>query len=89
MRSFVFYSMVVLMIVWTAFFIMELAYVYFSSPAVATVAASEFAMADIGQFYVTIRTEFWGIASGARVAVWALPMLVFAILSAATQPAGR
>ena len=35
MRSFIFYFMIVLMIAWTAVFIMELAYVYFSSTAVA------------------------------------------------------
>ena len=89
MRSFIFYSMIVLMIVWTAVFIMELAFVYFTSPAVATFAASGFTMTDVGQFYVTIRDGLWSITSGARVAVWALPMIVLAIISAVSQPTAR
>ncbi len=86
MRSFTFYSVVVLMIVWTAIFILELALVYFTSPAVATFAASGFTMTDVGQFYVTIRDGLWSITSGARMAVWALPMIVLALVSAVTLP---
>ncbi len=89
MRSFTFYSVIVLMIVWTAVFIMELAFVYLTSPAVATFAASGFTMTDVGQFYVTIRDGLWSIASGARVAVWSLPMIVLAIITAVTQPTAR
>ncbi len=89
MRSFTFYSVIVLMIVWTAVFIMELAFVYLTSPAVATFAASDFTMTDVGQFYVTIRDGLWSIASGARVAVWSLPMIVLAIITAVTQPTAR
>jgi hypothetical protein len=48
MRSFIFYLMVVLMIVWTAVFIMELSYVYFSSTAVAAMAGTEQSVADFG-----------------------------------------
>ena len=79
MRSFIFYSMIVLMIVWTAVFITELAYVYFSSTAVA-------AMAGTGS---SLRDDFWGPDSAARVAVWGIPMLVLSIISAVTQPAAR
>jgi hypothetical protein len=89
MRSFTFYSVIVLMIVWTAVFIMELAFVYLTSPAVATFAASGFTMTDVGQFYVTIRDGLWSIASGARVAVWSLPMIVLAIITAVSQPTAR
>ncbi len=89
MRSFTFHSMLFLMIVWTAVFIMELTFVYFTSSAVATFTASGFTMTDVGQFYVTIRDGFWSIASGARVAVWALPMIVLVLISAVTQPTAR
>ena len=89
MRSFNFYSVVVLMIVWNAIFILEMALVYFTSPAVATFAASGFTMTDVGQFYVTIRDGLWSITSGARVAVWSLPMIVLAIISAVSQPTAR
>jgi hypothetical protein len=89
MRSFTFYSMVLLMIVWTAIFIMELAFVYFTSSAVATFTASGYSLTDVGQFYVTIREGLWTITSGARVAVWALPMIVMAIISAVSQPTAR
>ena len=89
MRSFTFYSMVFLMIVWTAIFIMELAFVYFTSSAVATFTASGYSLTDVGQFYVTIREGLWTITSGARVAVWALPMIVMAIISAVSQPTAR
>ena len=89
MRSFIFYLMVVLMIVWTAVFIMELSYVYFSSTAVASMAGTEQSMDDFGVFYDTIRTDFWGPEAAARVAVWGLPMVVLAIISAVTQPAPR
>ncbi len=89
MRSFTFYSVVVLMIVWTAIFILEMALVYFTSPAVATFAASGFTVTDGGQFYVTIREGLWSITSGARVAVWSLPMNVLAIISAVSQPTAR
>ena len=89
MRSLTFYSVIVLMIVWTAVFIMELAFVYLTSPAVATFAASGFTMTDVGQFYVTIRDGLWSIASGARVAVWSLPMIVLAIITAVSQPTAR
>ncbi len=89
MRSFTFYSVVVLMIVWTAIFILELALVYFTSPAVATFAASGFTMTDVGQFYVTIRDGLWSITSGALVAVWALPMIVLVLISAVSQPTAR
>ena len=89
MRSFSFYSVVVLMIVWTAVFIMELSFVYFTSPAVATFAASGSTMTDVGQFYVTIRDGLWSITSGALVAVWALPMIVLVLISAVTQPTAQ
>jgi len=89
MRSFIFYLMIVLMIVWTAVFIMELSYVYFSSTAVAAMAGTEQSVADFGVFYDTIRAGFWGPEAAARVAVWGLPMVVLAIISAVTQPAPR
>ncbi len=89
MRSFIFYSMIVLMIVWSAVFIMEMAYVYFSSTAVAAMAGTERSLGDFGVFYDTIREGFWGSDAAARVAVWGLPMMVLAILSAVTQPAPR
>ena len=89
MRSFTFYSVVVLMIVWTAIFILEMALVYFTSPAVATFAASGFTMTDVGQFYVTIRDGLWSITSGARVAVWGLPMIVLVLISAVSQPTAQ
>ncbi len=89
MRSFIFYSMIVLMIVWSAVFIMEMAYVYFSSTAVAAMAGTERSLGDFGVFYDTIREGFWGLDAAARVAVWGLPMMVLAILSAVTQPAPR
>ena len=89
MRSFIFYTMVVLMIVWTAIFVMEIAYVYFSSAAVAAMAGTEQNLGDFGVFYDTIREEFWGPDGAARVAVWGLPMVVLAIITAVTQPAAR
>jgi hypothetical protein len=89
MRSFIFYSMVVLMIVWTSVFIMEMAYVYFSSTAVAAMAGTAHNLGDFGVFYDTIRDGFWGPDAAARVAVWGLPMVVLAIISAVTQPAPR
>ena len=89
MRSFIYYSMVVLMVVWTAFFVLELAYVYFSSPAIAALSESGYSLTDFGQFYDRMRLQFWSITAGARVAVWALPMIVFAIITAVTQPEGR
>ena len=46
MRSFIFYVMVVLMIAWTALFIMEMAYVYFSSTAVAAMAGTQHSLSD-------------------------------------------
>jgi len=89
MRSFIFYLMVVLMIVWTALFVMELSYVYYSSTAVAAMAGTEQNLDDYGAFYDTIRAGFWGPEAAARVAVWGLPMVVLAIISAVTQPAPR
>jgi len=89
MRSFIFYAMVVLMIVWTAVFIMEMAYVYFSSTAVAAMAGTEHSLGDFGVFYDTIRKDFWGPDAAARVAVWGVPMVVLCIISAVTQPAAR
>ncbi len=89
MRNFIFYAMVVLMIVWTAVFIMELAYVYYSSTAVAAMAGTEHSLADFGVFYDTIRESFWGPDAAARVAVWGVPMIVLCIISAVTQPATR
>ena len=89
MRSFIFYSMIVLMIVWSAVFIMEMAYVYFSSTAVAAMAGTEQSLGGFGVFYDTIRDGFWGPAAAARVAVWGLPMMVLAIITAVTQPAPR
>ncbi len=89
MRSFTFYSVVVLMIVWTAIFIFEMAIVYFTSPAVATFAASGFNMTDGGKFYVTISEGLWSITSGARVAVWGLPMIVLVLISAVSQPTAQ
>ena len=71
MRSFIFYLMVVLMIVWTAVFIMELSYVYFSSTVVAAMAGTEQSVADFGVFYDTIRAGFWGPEAAARVALGA------------------
>jgi hypothetical protein len=87
MRSFIFYSMIVLMIVWSAVFIMEMAYVYFSSTAVAAMAGTDPSLDGFGAFYDTIRDGFWGPVAAARVAVWGLPMMVLAIISAVTQPA--
>ena len=89
MRSFLFYLVVVLMIVWTAVFVMEMAYVYFSSTAVASMAGTERSLGDFGAFYDTVRADFWGPSAAARVAVWGLPMVVLAIISAVTQPAPR
>ena len=89
MRSFIFYVMIVLMIVWTAAFIMELAYVYFSSTAVASMAGTEANLSNFGAFYDTIREGFWGPDAAARVAVWGVPMVVLSIISAVSQPAPR
>ena len=89
MRSFIFYLMIVLMIVWTAAFIMELAYVYFSSTAVASMTGTEANLSNFGAFYDTIREGFWGPGAAARVAVWGVPMVVLSIISAVSQPAPR
>ena len=89
MRSFIFYLMILLMIVWTAAFIMELAYVYFSSTAVASMAGTEANLSNFGAFYDTIREGFWGPGAAARVAVWGVPMVVLSIISAVSQPAPR
>ena len=89
MRSFIFYSMIVLMIIWTAVFIMEMAYVYYSSTAVAAMAGTEHSLGDFGVFYDTIRAGFWGPDAAARVAVWGIPMIVLSIISAVTQPTPR
>ncbi len=89
MRSFIFYAMAVLMVLWTTVFMIELAYVYYGSEAVVTLKASEFTVADLFGFYDTARAEVWSATSAARLAVWALPMIVFAILSALTQPPPR
>ena len=89
MRSFIFYFMIVLMIAWTAVFIMELAYVYFSSTAVAAMAGTESSLGNLGAFYDTIREDFWGPEAAARVAVWGVPMVVLSIISAVSQPAPR
>ena len=89
MRSFIFYLMIVLMIAWTAVFIMEMAYVYFSSTAVASMAGTEASLGNFGAFYDTIREGFWGPGAAARVAVWGLPMVVLSIISAVSQPAPR
>ena len=86
MRSFVFYVMVLLMIVWSAVFLMELAYLYYSSETVTAFLAGDMMMVNVAQFYDLVRDDFWSLSSAARVAVWALPMLVFAIISAETQP---
>ena len=89
MRSFIFYSMIVLMIIWTAVFIMEMAYVYYSSTAVAAMAGTEHSLGDFGVFYHTIRAGFWGPDAAARVAVWGIPMIILSIISAVTQPTPR
>ena len=52
-------------------------------------AGTEQSVADFGVFYDTIRAGFWGPEAAARVAVWGLPMVVLAIISAVTQPAPR
>ena len=89
MRSFIFYTAVVLMIAWTAAFIFELVHVYGSSTAIAAMAGTERSLADFGVFYDTVRGGFWGPEAAARVAVWSLPMVVLAIITAVTQPAPR
>lgn len=89
MRSVIFYAMVVLMILWTSVFIMEVAYVYFTSTAVAAMAGNEWSLGNIGAFYDAVREDVWGPAAAARVAVWGLPMIVLAIIAAVTQPAAR
>ena len=86
MRSFIFHAMVVLMIVWTAVFLMELTYMYFVSEVGATIAVGSFNMTNLDQLYAMVREGFWGAAAAARVAVWALPMLFFAFITAVTQP---
>ena len=89
MRNFIFYAMVVMMVLWTAVFMIELAYVYNGSEAVVALKASEFTVADLFGFYDTLRVEVWSASAAARLAVWALPTIVFAILSALTQPPPR
>ncbi len=86
MRSFIFYMMIVLMIVWTTIFLMEMTYLYFGSEAGATINAGSFNMSNLDQLFAMVREGFWGTAAAARVAVWALPMLVLAVLSAVAQP---
>ncbi len=86
MRSFIFHAMIVLMIVWTTVFLMELTYLYFGSEAGATIAAGSFNISNLDQLFAMVREGFWGTAGAARVAVWALPMLVFAVISAVAQP---
>jgi hypothetical protein len=78
--------MVLLMLVWTAVFLMELAYLYYSSEIVTAFLGGDMMMVDVAQLYDTLRDDFWSLSSAARVAVWGLPMLVFAIISAETQP---
>ncbi len=89
MRSFIFYTTLVLMIFWTAVFIMELTYVYHGSTAIAAMAGTEGSLGDFGALYDTIREGFWGPQAAARVAVWGLPMVVLCIITAVTQPAPR
>ncbi len=89
MRSFIFYTMAVLMVLWTTVFMMELGHIYNGSEAVVALKASEFTVADLFRFYDTLRPEIWSFSSATRLAVWALPMVVFAILSAVTQPTPR
>ncbi len=87
MRSFIFYVTVVLMIVWTSLFLMELTYMYFVSDVGATIAAGAFNMSNLDQLYAVVREGFWSTAAAARVAVWGLPMLILAVIVAVTQPA--
>ncbi len=86
MRSSIFYVMIILMIVWTTVFLMEMTYLFFGSEAGATIAAGSFNLSNLDQLFAMVREGFWGIAAAARVAVWALPMLVLAVLSAVVQP---
>ena len=86
MRSFIFHAMVVLMIVWTSLFLMELTYMYFGSEVGATINAGAFNTSNLNQLYAMVREDFWSTAAAARVAVWALPMLFFAVITAVTQP---
>ncbi len=86
MRSSIFYVMIILMIVWTTVFLMEMTYLFFGSEAGATIAAGSFNMSNLDQLFTMVREGFWGPAAAARVAVWALPMLVLAVLSAVVQP---
>jgi hypothetical protein len=89
MRSFIFYAMVVLMVLWTIVFMIELTYVYYASAAFETFKASEYTVTDFFVFYEALRLEIWNATAAARLAVWALPMIVFAIVSAVTQPSPR
>ncbi len=85
MRRIVHYLMIVLMVLWTAVLLADLAQGLLASGIFAAAPVDQTPTQTAQGAVQTLLRDFWGAAAQARAIVWGVPMTVFALIAAITQ----
>lgn len=85
MHRVIYVLMILLMIVWTAGVVYDLALVVLNSQAAAGAATEATAIQTAERAFDELWADVWGPKAQARAIVWGIPMIVFAMIAAISQ----
>ena len=85
MQRAIYFSMIVLMILWTAVLAADLVQSLLASGIFAAPEPAQSMVQTAESVFRRLSPDLWGRAAQARAIVWGLPMIVFALLAAITQ----
>jgi hypothetical protein len=83
MHRAVYSLMIVLMVVWTALLVVDLAQSLLAANPLAEAGGS--VALGAGKVLDWIRADLWSPAAQARAVVWGIPMVVFSLIAAIAQ----
>jgi hypothetical protein len=77
--------MILLMVLWTAVLVVDLAQGLLSIGGIVAVGADEPAGEWVRRIALGVWYDLWSLKAQARAIVWGIPMIVFALITALTQ----
>lgn len=85
MRRVIHATMILLMVLWTAVLVIDLAQGLLTIGDAAAVAVNEPAGEQARRLALGFWQDLWGAEAQARAIVWGIPMIVLALITALTQ----
>ncbi len=81
----IYFSVIVLKVLWTAVLAADLVQSLLASGVFAAPGPEQSTVQAAESVYRKLSLDLWGPAAQARAIVWGLPMIVFSLLAAITQ----